>query len=65
MSMAKKMGPKEAALRQVLDVVFGSLDGSAPTAMQAADVSLQETTPMEEEWAEAVDEAAAPREVRA
>ncbi len=50
MSTSKKMGPKEATLRDVLDVAFEKLDeGSAVQVVQAIGVSLQEVTPMKEE----------------
>ncbi len=73
MSTAKKMGPKEATLkealdevmlRDVLDVALGVLDEPAPPGVQVEAVSLQEAAPVEGEWMEMVDEAAPPREAR-
>ncbi len=56
------MGPKQTALRQALDVAFGSLDESAPPGVQAEDVSLQEAVPVEGERMEEASETALPRE---
>ncbi len=63
-STEKKMGLKETALRQVLNVAFGSLDEPAPPGVQAEAISLQEARPGEGEWMEEMSEVIPPRESR-
>ncbi len=47
-SMARKVGPKEAALREALDVSFGKLDeGMVAQAAQALGVPLHDVAPVE------------------